>query len=105
MKITEPFIFTGLKEQELDVEIYILDEKNDRQIYVKTVKVKTDLATFRLRTDTTGLRNVFDQVVHEISVKDKCNMIGRVVNQVGLEQVGEFEQHGNVFTLIFKIKQ
>ena len=104
MKITEPYLFTGLKSQMLDVEVYILDEKNDRELYVKTVQVKTDVATFKLRTDTNELRKIFDKVVHDINVKDNCKMISRIINPIELEQVGEFIQNNNYFTLRFKIK-
>ena len=69
------------------------------------MQVKTGLATFKLRTERDELRKVFDQVVHNINVKDNCKMISRIINPIELEQVGEFEQHGNYFTLRFKIKK
>jgi hypothetical protein len=108
LKITEPFIFTGLQSQTLDVEVYIIDEKNNKDLYVKTVQVKTNLATFKLRTNKEELRKVFDEVVQQIKEKDNVKMISRIINGIELEQVGEFEQiiHGRheIFTLRFKIK-
>lgn len=108
MKITQPFIFTGLQSQTLDVEVYIIDEVNDRDLYVKTVQVKTKLATFKLRTDKEELRKVFDEVVYQLKEQDNVKMIARIINPIELEQVGEFEQiiHGRheIFTLKFKIK-
>lgn len=108
MKITEPFIFTGLKSQTLDVEVYILDEKNDRELYVKTVQVETSVATFKLRTDTEELRKIFDKVIKQLNEQDNVTLIGRIVNGIGLEMVGEFEQiikgRHEIFTLKFKVK-
>ncbi len=104
MKLTEPYLFTGLQSQTLNVEIYIIDEVNDRELYVKTVPVRTKYATFKLRTEKDGLRQVFDQVVQNINEHDNAKMISRIINSIELEMVGEFEQHGNVFTLRFKVK-
>jgi hypothetical protein len=108
LKITEPFIFTGLQSQTLDVEVYIIDEKNNKDLYVKTVQVQTECATFKLRTNKEELRKVFDEVVQQIKEKDNVKMISRIINGIELEQVGEFEQiiHGRheIFTLKFKIK-
>lgn len=108
MKITEPFIFTGLKSQTLDVDVYILDEKNDRDLYVKTVQVETSVATFKLRTDTEELRKIFDKVIKQLNEQDNVTLIGRIVNGIGLEMIGEFEQiiHGRheIFTLKLKVK-
>lgn len=108
MKITEPYLFTGLKSQMLDVEVYILDEKNDRDLYVKTVQVKTDVATFKLRTDTEELRKIFDKVIHQLNEQDNVKMISRIVNNIELEMIGEFEQiikgRHEVFTLRIKVK-
>ena len=108
MKITEPYLFTGLKSQTLDVEVYIIDEKNDRELYVKTVQVKTDVATFKLRTERDELRKVFDKVVHQLNEQDNVKMISRIVNSVELEMIGEFEQiikgRHELFTLRFKVK-
>lgn len=108
MKITEPFIFTGLQSQTLDVEVYILDEVNDRELYVKTVHVETGLATFKLRTDTEELRKIFDKVIHQLNVQDNIRMISRIVNNIELEMIGEFEQiikdRHEIFTLKIKIK-
>lgn len=104
MKITQPFLYTGMQNQNVKVEVYILDEKNDREIYVKTVEVATELATFKLRTETDELKRIFDVVTHQLQVHDGAKIISRLVNSARLEQVGEFEQHGNVFTLIFKLK-
>jgi predicted transcriptional regulator len=102
MKINE------VKEQIVDVEVYILDEVNDREIYVKTIPVQTKYKTFRLRTDKDELRNVFDEVVYQLKKQDNVKMIARIINPIELEQVGEFEQiiHGRheIFTLRFKIK-
>ena len=108
MKITEPYLFTGLKSQMLDVEVYILDEKNDRELYVKTVQVKTDVATFKLRTDTNELRKIFDKVIHQLNEQDNVTLIGRIVNGIELEMIGEFEQiikdRHEIFTLKLKVK-
>lgn len=104
MKITEPYLFTGLRSQTLDVDIYIIDEKNDRELYVKTVHVQTGVATFKLRTERDELRKIFDQVIKQINEQDNVRMISRIVNSVELEQVGEFIQNNNYFTLRFKIK-
>lgn len=108
MKITEPYLFTGLQSQTLDVEVYILDEKNDRDLYVKTVQVQTEVATFKLRTDNKELKKIFDKVVHQLNEQDNVKMISRIINSIGLEMIGEFEQiiHGRheVFTLKIKIK-
>ena len=109
MKITEPFIFTGLKEQTLDVEVYILDEVNDRELYVKTLHIPTKCATFRLRTDTEELKKVFDKAIWQLTQQDNVYIISRLVNSVELECIGEFEQriHGRseIFTLKLKIKK
>lgn len=104
MKITEPYLFTGLQEQTLDVEVYIIDEVNDRELYVKTVPVRTKYATFKLRTEDKAIKQIFDQVIQNINQNDNVKMISRIVNPIELEMIGEFEQHGNVFTLRFKIK-
>ena len=108
MKITEPYLFTGLQSQTLDVEVYIIDEKNDRDLYVKTVHVETGVATFKLRTDTEELRKVFDKVIQQLNQQDNVKMISRIVNSVELEMIGEFEQiikgRHEVFTLKIKIK-
>lgn len=108
MKITEPYLFTGLKSQTLDVEVYILDEKNDRELYVKTVQVETSVATFKLRTDTEELRKIFDKVIKQLNEQDNVTLIGRIVNGIGLEMIGEFEQiikdRHEIFTLKFKVK-
>lgn len=108
MKITQPYLFTGLQSQTLDVEIYILDEKNDRDLYVKTVHVETGVATFKLRTDTDELRKVFDKVIQQLNQQDNVKMISRIVNSVELEMIGEFEQiikgRHEIFTLKIKIK-
>ena len=108
MKITEPFIFTGLHSQTLDVEIYILDEVNDRELYVKTVHVETGLATFKLRTEKEELRKVFDKVIHQLNEQDNVRMINRIVYNDDLEMIGEFEQiihnRHEIFTLKIKIK-
>lgn len=108
MKITEPYLFTGLQSQTLDVEVYILDEKNDRDLYVKTVQVQTEVATFKLRTDNKELKKIFDKVVHQLNEQDNVRMISRIINSIGLEMIGEFEQiikgRHEVFTLKIKIK-
>ena len=108
MKITEPYLFTGLQSQTLDVEVYILDEKNDRDLYVKTVQVKTDVATFKLRTDNKELRKIFDKVIQQLNQQDNVKMISRIVNCMELEMIGEFEQiihdRHEIFTLKIKIK-
>ena len=108
MKITEPYLFTGLQSQTLDVEVYILDEKNDRDLYVKTVQVKTEVATFKLRTERDELRKIFDKVVHQLNEQDNVRMISRIINAIELEMIGEFEQiikgRHEVFTLKIKIK-
>ena len=108
MKITEPFIFTGLHSQTLDVEVYILDEVNDRELYVKTVHVETGLATFKLRTEKEELRKVFDKVIHQLNEQDNVRMINRIVYNDDLEMIGEFEQiihnRHEIFTLKIKIK-
>ena len=108
MKITQPYLFTGLQSQTLDVEVYIIDEKNDRDLYVKTVHVETGVATFKLRTDTEELRKVFDKVIQQLNQQDNVKMISRIVNSVELEMIGEFEQiikgRHEVFTLKIKIK-
>lgn len=108
MKISQPFLYTGMQNQNVKVEVYILDEVNDREIYVKTVEVETELATFKLRTETKELKRIFDKVVHQINEQDNVRMISRIVNGIGLEMIGEFEQiiHGRheVFTLKFKLK-
>lgn len=108
MKITEPYLFTGIKSQTLEVEVYIIDEKNDRELYVKTLRVPTELATFRLRTDSKELKKVFDEVVKQLTEQDNVYLISRLVNSAELECIGEFEQkiHGRseVFTLKLKIK-
>lgn len=108
LKITEPFIFTGLQSQTLDVEVYILDEKNDRDLYVKTVQVQTEVATFKLRTDNKELKKIFDKVIHQLNQQDNVKMISRIINAIELEMIGEFEQiikgRHEVFTLKIKIK-
>ena len=108
MKITEPFLYTGMQNQNVKVEVYILDEVNDREIYVKTVEVETELATFKLRTETKELKRIFDKVVQQLNKEDNVVLIGRIVNGIGLEMIGEFEQiiHGRheIFTLKFKLK-
>ena len=108
MKITEPYLFTGLQSQTLDVEVYILDEKNDRDLYVKTVQVQTEVATFKLRTDNKELKKIFDKVVHQLNEQDNVRMISRIINSIELEMIGEFEQiikgRHEVFTLKIKIK-
>ena len=108
MKISQPYLYTGMQNQNVKVEIYILDEVNDREIYVKTVEVETELATFKLRTDTKELKRIFDKVVHQINEQDNVRMISRIVNSIGLEMIGEFSQkiHGReeIFTLKFKLK-
>lgn len=108
MKITEPYLFTGMSQQTVNVEVYILDEKNDREIYVKTIPVQTKLATFKLRTDTEELRKIFDKVIKQLNKEDNVVLIGRIVNGIGLEMIGEFEQvikgRHEIFTLKFKIK-
>lgn len=108
MKITQPYLFTGLESQTVNVEVYILDEKNDRELYVKTVQVQTGLATFKLRTDTEELRKIFDKVIHQLNVQDNVKMISRIINGIELEMVGEFEQiikgRHEVFTLKIKLK-
>lgn len=108
MKITEPYLFTGLQSQTLDVEVYIIDEKNDRDLYVKTVQVQTEVATFKLRTDNKELKKIFDKVVHQLNEQDNVKMISRIINSIGLEMIGEFEQiikgRHEVFTLKIKIK-
>ena len=108
MKITEPYLFTGLRSQMLDVDIYIIDEKNDRELYVKTVHVQTGVATFKLRTERDELRKIFDKVIHQLNEQDNVKMISRIVNSVELEMIGEFEQiikgRHELFTLRFKVK-
>ena len=108
MKITEPFLYTGMQNQNVKVEVYILDEVNDREIYVKTVEVETELATFKLRTETKELKRIFDKVVQQLNKEDNVVLIGRIVNGIGLEMIGEFEQiiHGRheIFTLKFKLR-
>ena len=108
MKITEPYLFTGLRSQTLDVDIYIIDEKNDRELYVKTVHVQTEVATFKLRTERDELRKIFDKVIHQLNEQDNVRMISRIVNNVELEMIGEFEQiikdRHEIFTLKIKIK-
>ena len=108
MKITEPFLYTGMQNQNVKVEVYILDEVNDREIYVKTVEVETELATFKLRTETKELKRIFDKVVRQLNKEDNVILISKIVNGIGLEMIGEFEQiiHGRheVFTLKFKLK-
>ena len=108
LKITEPYLFTGLQSQTLDVEVYIIDEKNDRDLYVKTVQVQTEVATFKLRTDNKELKKIFDKVVHQLNEQDNVKMISRIINSIGLEMIGEFEQiikgRHEVFTLKIKIK-
>ena len=102
MKVNE------MKEQIVDVEVYILDEKNDRDIYVKTIPVQTRYATFKLRTDTEELRKIFDKVIKQLNKEDNVTLIGRIVNGIGLEMIGEFEQvikgRHEIFTLKFKVK-
>ena len=97
-----------VKEQTVNVEVYILDEKNDRDIYVKTIPVQTRYATFKLRTDTEELKRIFDKVIKRLNKEDNVVLIGRIVNGIGLEMIGEFEQiiHGRheIFTLKFKLK-
>ena len=108
MKISQPYLYTGMQNQNVKVEVYILDEVNDRELYVKTVEVETELATFKLRTETKELKRIFDKVVQQINEQDNVRMISRIVNSIGLEMIGEFEQiiHGRheVFTLKFKLK-
>lgn len=108
MKITEPYLFTGLQSQTLDVEIYIIDEKYDRDLYVKTVQVKTEVATFKLRTERDELRKIFDKVIQKLNEQDNVKMISRIINGIELEMIGEFEQiikgRHEVFTLKIKIK-
>ena len=102
MKVNE------MKEQIVDVEVYILDEKNDRDIYLKTIPVKTRYATFKLRTDTEELKRIFDKVIKQLNKEDNVVLIGRIVNGIGLEMIGEFEQvikgRHEIFTLKFKLK-
>ena len=108
MKISQPYLFNGMKEQTVNVEVYILDEKNDRELYVKTIPVQTKLATFKLRTDTEELGRIFDKVIKQLNKEDNVVLIGRIVNSIGLEMVGEFEQvikgRHEIFTLKFKLK-
>lgn len=108
MKITQPYLFTGLESQTVNVEVYILDEKNDRELYVKTIPVQTKLATFKLRTDTEELKKIFDKVIQQLNEQDNVTLISRLVNGIELEMIGEFEQiiHGRheIFTLKIKIK-
>lgn len=108
MKITEPFLYTGMQKQKLKVEVYILDEVNDKELYVKTVEVATEYATFKLRTATDELKRIFDKVVQQLNEQDNVVLIGRIVNSIGLEMIGEFSQkiHGReeIFTLKFKLK-
>ena len=108
MKISQPYLFTGLESQTVNVEVYILDEKNDRELYVKTIPVQTKLATFKLRTDTEELGRIFDKVIKQLNKEDNVVLIGRIVNSIGLEMVGEFEQvikgRHEIFTLKFKLK-
>ena len=108
MKITEPFLYTGMQNQNVKVEVYILDEVNDREIYVKTVEVETELATFKLRTETKELKRIFDKVIRQLNKEDNVILISKIVNSIGLEMIGEFEQiikgRHEVFTLKFKLK-
>lgn len=104
MKISQPFLYTGMNKQNLKIEVYIIDEVNDRDIYVKTVEVETELATFELRTKTKELKDIFQKVTDNLYKNDGVKIISKIVNGARLEQIGEFEQHGNVFTLKFKIK-
>lgn len=108
MKISQPFLYTGMQNQNVKVEVYILDEVNDREIYVKTVEVETELATFKLRTDTKELKRIFDKVIRQLNKEDNVILISKIVNSIGLEMVGEFSQkiHGReeIFTLKFKLK-
>lgn len=108
MKISQPYLYTGMQNQNVKIEVYILDEVNDREIYVKTVEVETKLATFKLRTDTEELRRIFDKVIKQLNKEDNVTLIGRFVNSIGLEMIGEFSQkiHGReeIFTLKFKLK-
>ena len=108
MKITEPFLYTGMQNQNVKVEVYILDEVNDREIYVKTVEVETELATFKLRTETKELKRIFDKVIRQLNKEDNVILISKIVNGIGLEMIGEFSQkiHGReeIFTLKFKLK-
>lgn len=104
MKITEPFLFTGLKNQELEVEVYVVDEVNDKQLYVKTIKVTSEFTTFQLRNNKAELKNVFHKVITQLEKKDKVKKIATVIDASGLELTGEFEQKGNYITLRLKIK-
>ena len=108
MKITEPYLFTGLQSQTLDVEVYILDEVNKRELYVKTLQIPTKCATFRLRTDTDALKKVFDKAIWQLTQQDNVYIISRLVNSIELECIGEFEQkihdRSEIFTLKLKIK-
>ena len=108
MRITEPFLYTSMNKQNLKIEVYVIDEVNKKDVYVKTVEVETECATFQLRTDRDELKKVFDQVIKRLKSDDNVTIISRIVNAIGLEMVGEFEQkiHGrnNYITLRFKVR-
>jgi hypothetical protein len=88
---------------ELEVEVYVVDEVNDRELYVKTVKVKSQLSTFQLKSKD-KLKDVFHKVISQLEERDKVKKITTIINVSKLEMFGEFEQKGNYVTLKLKIK-
>ena len=87
-----------------EIEVYVVDEVNDKQLYVKTIKVTSEFTTFQLRNNKAELKNVFHKVITQLEKKDKVKKIAYVIDSSELEMVGEFEQKGNYITLKLKIK-
>ena len=103
MKISSPYLY-GDKVNDLKVKVYIVDEKNNEDIEIKTYSVKTDFATYQLRTNTNALTNIFYKVVKTLTKEYDINVINSLTNSIELEMIADCEQHGNWLKLKFKLR-
>lgn len=97
----------GQSKGSYKVNIYIVNEKEDKDLYITTYDIESNVPTYRLRVDTHALNKVFDKAMGKLTKEYSIRKINSCTNSIELEMIADCTQetsHGNNWLkLRFKI--
>ena len=97
----------GQSKGSYKVNIYIVNEKEDEDLYIATYDIKSNIPTYRLRTNSQELNKIFDKAITSLTKEYNIEKINSYTNSIELEMIADCTQetsHGkNWLKLKFKL--
>lgn len=89
------------------VKVYIVNEKEDEDLYIASYDIKSDIPTYRLRTNSQELNKIFDKAITSLTKEYNIKKVNSCTNSIELEMIADCTQetsHGkNWLKLKFKL--